>query len=1110
MNDDSHSIVPGQVPKMPLDDAYELFKQDLPDVTKHMHRNLFQTLRPFWVIPASDNTCLCVYHSRMRLFLEAYRDFTKEVHADCSCECDFCRDGDCVEHICESNESLRSHVLCPKPAGSDSHKLECVTNNCSECRNWKRAKVLHCQCENSTTAKVKYKDYDQETHKYTKEEDGESIEKEKTRTVLRQKEASAAEFMDLFRKVSVDFFEHSHVAWWNGTQFDLLLQSLPEGHIAIVEDFQMNYTHSHNNAIQGEHWDQWQTTLFPAVVYRRIKDEATGELKTVAEAHVFMSPDRKHDNCFVQHANEKMISHYKAEMGDDLKGIHIWSDGCKAQFKLKKQYYWLTEAEARYNLKIEHCFFQSCHGKGQSDSLGALVKSALRRAERNGHYMADTLAAFEWMVKNRAEVRRRRRSTNSIHVQLKRFLYYVGLSDIDRRSKVKYKGGEGECAPNFSFIGAGQQGQLYIRWLPCSCSACVKFDAQNCERKSQAPVMSRSDWANRLAKVAEGAATGGGGGGSDEPSETKTIEDETGPRAWTDLRPSVAPDTRASDRNVLERAEKLGRKVKANSDVFVYFDEPELSQCLGVARAMSAPRDIASGGEIVCAQHVDKRSNAKVVDVVFYSPVTKPAPGGASGETFVTYELPPPNAARCPKRKDGSDPGCRCDLWHEETVFLAALRPPINFKMDRLTQNKPALTPGARKRKVVPRPDERQCFSAPDSQFQKALETVVLDRQLLAAPNLRAAAARSEPAIRPPTASIDARDVPTSTIDGDDDDLADADDDSAIGDVAASGVLGDDGVASEQMDVDTADAPSQVSETALLDGELGERGATGDSSPPLDDITEMALGHGDSADDDDPDELLPLSWFALDGGVSDCEIVATPMRHQLTQAQLNLVHSARNARRRDRDRVVVDCKEANIEITGEQMWRMRVNEWLVDEQVNLYMHLLNKYSAGSKRYFCFNSFFMGKLTDNHSGYSYSLVERWTRKIDLFSFERILIPYNIDNSHWALFDITNASGARHVRCLDSFGTAHGTAVGFLCRYMADEHERRHGAPPTEPWKSKEPTDDEPRQTGNGTECGVFVCAAARHLAIGAPLDYGLAEMARFRERLTLELAELRVM
>ena len=50
-------------------------------------------------------------------------------------------------------------------------------------------------------------------------------------------------------------------------------------------------------------------------------------------------------------------------------------------------------------------------------------------------------------------------------------------------------------------------------------------------------------------------------------------------------------------------------------------------------------------------------------------------------------------------------------------------------------------------------------------------------------------------------------------------------------------------------------------------------------------------------------------------------------------------------------------------------------------------------------------------------------------------------------------------------------------------------------------------DEPRQTGNVTEYGVFLCAAARHLATGAALDYGLREMSRFRQGITLELVNL---
>jgi hypothetical protein len=106
-----------------------------------------------------------------------------------------------------------------------------------------------------------------------------------------------------------------------------------------------------------------------------------------------------------------------------LDAEHIWSDGCAAQFKNKDQFHWLTlgatfgappPAEAAPTatpatrvygpLRLAHHFFQSCHGKGPSDSEGAAVKCALRRYELLGHYLATTDDAFAWLVKNLTKV----------------------------------------------------------------------------------------------------------------------------------------------------------------------------------------------------------------------------------------------------------------------------------------------------------------------------------------------------------------------------------------------------------------------------------------------------------------------------------------------------------------------------------------------------------------------------------------------------------------------------------------------------------------------------------------------------------------------------------
>ena len=70
-----------------------------------------------------------------------------------------------------------------------------------------------------------------------------------------------------------------------------------------------------------------------------------------------MSPDRKHDHNFVKHANKIVIDYYRDLLGGEVKGLHIWSDGCKTQFKLKAQFYWVTGAAQEYGFPIEHCFF---------------------------------------------------------------------------------------------------------------------------------------------------------------------------------------------------------------------------------------------------------------------------------------------------------------------------------------------------------------------------------------------------------------------------------------------------------------------------------------------------------------------------------------------------------------------------------------------------------------------------------------------------------------------------------------------------------------------------------------------------------------------------------
>lgn len=72
---------------------------------------------------------------------------------------------------------------------------------------------------------------------------------------------------------------------------------------------------------------------------------------------------------------------------------------------------------------------------------------------------------------------------------------------------------------------------------------------------------------------------------------------------------------------------------------------------------------------------------------------------------------------------------------------------------------------------------------------------------------------------------------------------------------------------------------------------------------------------------------------------------------------------------------------------------LREGSWLNDNIINCFVHLAQEEAEveGIKIY-CFNSFFFTKLRSN----GYSSVRRWTKNVDIFSYNRIIIPINTNN------------------------------------------------------------------------------------------------------------------
>ena len=113
------------------------------------------------------------------------------------------------------------------------------------------------------------------------------------------------------------------------------------------------FQHNNNqNETQGEHWTHWSSTIFPVVVYYKDKGGTVW-----AHAHTYLSADGKHDNQFVQHVNAHLIGEVKVlmeEQGDKMEVCHFVSDGCRGQFKLRRQWFWLSKSVKDLGVETRH------------------------------------------------------------------------------------------------------------------------------------------------------------------------------------------------------------------------------------------------------------------------------------------------------------------------------------------------------------------------------------------------------------------------------------------------------------------------------------------------------------------------------------------------------------------------------------------------------------------------------------------------------------------------------------------------------------------------------------------------------------------------------------
>jgi sentrin-specific protease 1 len=146
-------------------------------------------------------------------------------------------------------------------------------------------------------------------------------------------------------------------------------------------------------------------------------------------------------------------------------------------------------------------------------------------------------------------------------------------------------------------------------------------------------------------------------------------------------------------------------------------------------------------------------------------------------------------------------------------------------------------------------------------------------------------------------------------------------------------------------------------------------------------------------------------------------------------------------------------------------------------------------------------------------YCYDKVSTWfinerekrKKSIDIFSVDRIFIPVNTNNNHWAL--IVLHMHRKEMRYYDSMTGSHGRGhhvKDMLKRWMVDEAEAKKGTSDfveADKWDIKFETC--PKQT-NGRDCGVFTIMYADFLVDHLPLIFRQDDIVKFRQKITADI------
>ncbi|XP_077185254.1 sentrin-specific protease 1 isoform X2 [Paroedura picta] len=189
-----------------------------------------------------------------------------------------------------------------------------------------------------------------------------------------------------------------------------------------------------------------------------------------------------------------------------------------------------------------------------------------------------------------------------------------------------------------------------------------------------------------------------------------------------------------------------------------------------------------------------------------------------------------------------------------------------------------------------------------------------------------------------------------------------------------------------------------------------------------------------------------------------------------------------------------------LTITRKDIHTLNNLNWLNDEIINFYMNMLMERSKqkGFPTVHAFNTFFFTKLKTA----GYQAVKRWTKKVDVFSVDILLVPIHL-GVHWCLAVIDFRR--KNITYYDSMGGMNSEACKILLQYLKLESlDKKRKEFDTNGWMLLCKRSQEIPQQMNGSDCGMFACKYADYITKDKPINFTQQHMPYFRKRMVWEI------